>query len=53
MVRKKQERRAELQYEFDRLTKQKMEQVYDILLSKVLRDIEAGVKSLAGQEKKR
>lgn len=53
MGRKKQRRRAELQYEFDRLMKQKMEQVYDILLSKILRDMGTDMKSLAGQEKKR
>lgn len=53
MGRKRHRRRAELRYEFDRLVGRKMEQVYDILLAKVLRDLEADEKVLAGQEKER
>lgn len=38
MGHKKVYRRLEFKYEFDRLGKQKIEQVYDILLSKVLEE---------------
>lgn len=38
MGRKKNQRQAAVKYEFDRLGHQKMEQVYDILFSKVLVD---------------
>lgn len=50
---KRHRRRAELRYEFDRLVKQKMEQVYDILLSKVLPELTADEKVLVIQEKGR
>ena len=36
--KKNNHRQVELEYEFDRLGKQKMEQVYDILLSKLMKD---------------
>ena len=38
MGRKKSQRQVLFRYEFDRLGHQKMEQVYDILFSKVLVD---------------
>ena len=40
MGRKKNQRQVEFKYEFDRLGKQKMEQVYDILFSKIFQDYE-------------
>lgn len=51
MVSKKRWRHAELQYEFDRLLKKKMEQVYDILLAKIMRDFEKDDKHLVQREK--
>lgn len=42
---KKNQRQVEFKYEFDRLGHQKMEQVYDILFSKVL----AGPKKRSGK----
>ena len=53
MGRKNRERRAELRYEFDRLLREKMEQAYDILFSKVLKDLEQNGRALAVSEKKR
>lgn len=54
MVPNRNRRHPELKYEFDRLTNQKMEQVFDILLSKVLLDYEKERKpELVGREKKR
>jgi hypothetical protein len=38
MGRKRNQKQVECKYEFDRLGKQKMEKVYDILLLKVLAD---------------
>jgi hypothetical protein len=40
MAQKRRHRQVEFQYEFDRLGKQKMEQAYDILLSKLLQEYE-------------
>jgi len=50
---KRQQRRAELCYTFDRLMKQKMEQVYEILLSKVMPDFRGNQELLVGQREKR
>lgn len=46
MGRKKKQRQVEFKYEFDRLGRQKMEEVYDILLSKVLQEYENAKKEL-------
>lgn len=51
MGRKKNHRRAELKYEFDRLGKKKMEQVFDILLSQLLREFETDGEVLAPRER--
>ena len=40
MGRHKNQRQVELKHEFDRLAAQKMEQVYDILFSKALDQVE-------------
>ena len=53
MAYKKKRRRVEFKYEFDRLGKQKMEQVYDILFSKVLQKYEDDMKQLIQRGKKR
>lgn len=53
MGRKGRHRRTELRYEFDRLLKQRVEQVYDILLTKVLEDLARSHKPLVGEVKKR
>jgi len=52
MARKKNHRQVEFKYEFDRLGKQKMEQVYDILLSELLKDYEKDVQELVYGGKK-
>lgn len=49
---KKNSRQVEFKYEFDRLGKQKMEQVYDILLSKFLKDYEKDMQELVAGGKK-
>lgn len=43
---KKKQRQVEFKYEFDRLGRQKMEEVYDILLSKVLQEYKNAMKEL-------
>ncbi len=53
MGRKGCHRRTELRYEFDRLLQQRMEQVYDILLTKVLEDFARSRKPLADEVTKR
>lgn len=52
MARKKNHRQVEFKYEFDRLGRQKMEQVYDILLSELLNDYEKDLQELAHGGKK-
>lgn len=49
---RKKQRQVEFKYEFDRLGRQKMEEVYDILLWKVLREHEKVEKELVQGEKK-
>ena len=53
MARKKNHRQVEFKYEFDRLGKQKMEQVYDILFSKILQENKKDRKELVHGGKKR
>ena len=53
MGRKKNQRQVEFKYEFDRLSEQKMEQVYDILLSKLMLDYEKDMKELVQGETKK
>lgn len=45
-------RKVEFKYEFDRLGKQKMEQVYDILLSKLMQDYKKDKQELICEGKK-
>lgn len=52
MARKKNHRQVEFKYEFDRLGKQKIEQVYDILLSKFLQDYKKDKQELVHGGKK-
>ncbi|MBF0523130.1 MAG: hypothetical protein HQL24_08760 [Candidatus Omnitrophica bacterium] len=52
MAQKKNYRRVEFKYEFDRLGKQKMEQAYDILLSKFFQECENDIKELVHGGKK-
>jgi len=52
MARKKDHRQIEFKYEFDRLGRQKMEQAYDILLSKLLQDYEKDKQELVHGGKK-
>jgi len=46
MGSKKNSRQVALKYEFDRLGKQKMEQAYDVLLSKLLLDCKKDMQEL-------
>lgn len=52
MARKKNHRQVEFKYEFDRLGRQKLEQVYDILLSELLKDYEKDMQELVHGGKK-
>lgn len=52
MARKKKHRQVEFKYEFDRLGRQKIEQVYDILLSELLKDYEKDMEELVRGGKK-
>lgn len=53
MAYRKKVKRVEFKYEFDRLGKQKMEQVYDILFSKVSQEYEKDMKRLVQRGKKK
>jgi hypothetical protein len=50
--KKNNHRQVDFKYEFDRLGKQKMEQVYDILLSKLLQEYEKDKQELVQGGKK-
>jgi hypothetical protein len=52
MGSKKNSRQVEFKFEFDRLGKQKIEQAYDMLLSKVLKDREKDKQELVHGGKK-
>ena len=52
MGRKKSHRQVEFKYEFDRLGEQKMEQVYDILLSKLMQDYKKDMQEVVCEGKK-
>ena len=51
MGRKKSHRQVEFKFEFDRLGKHKMEQVYEILFSKVLPECKQDKEELVHVEK--
>lgn len=51
--KKDHKRAVEFKYEFDRLGKQKMEQIYDILFLKMLKKYEKDMKQLVQGRKKR
>ena len=53
MGRKRNYRQVEFKYEFDRLGEKKMEQVYDILLSKLMQDYKKDMQELVHGEKKK
>ena len=46
-------RRVDIQYEFDRLSNQKMEQVYEMLLSRIWQCLSKDRERLAQREKSR
>ncbi len=50
--KKNNHRQVDFKYEFDRLGKQKMEQVYDILFSKLLQEYEKDKQELVHGGKK-
>ena len=50
--KKNNHRQVDFKYEFDRLGKQKMEQVYDILLLKLMKDYKKDMKELVHGGKK-